>query len=117
MKKPNVAIDQTQVQQERVIKKALRTGGFLFPETVDEVIEYEKSFGDTDVILPGDLQQPLFLETPSKKTSKEKIVALNEEKLAMAARVGSAKITDEVRKKMEVDRKKADAKTKKARKK
>ncbi|MDO9187416.1 MAG: hypothetical protein Q7W13_15485 [Bacteroidia bacterium] len=117
MKKTNVAVNQTQNQQEKLIQKALRTGGFLFPETVDEVIEFEKSFGNTDVILPEDLQQPLFLETPTKKTSKAKIIALQEEKLAMAAREGSPKITEEVRKRMEVDRKKVDAKTKKARKK
>ena len=117
MKKTQVAVNQTQNRQEELIQKALRTGGFLFPETVDEVIEFEKSFGNTDVILPEDLQQPLFLETPSKKTSKAKIITLNDEKLAMAAREGSAKITDEVRKRMEVDRKKVDAKTKKTRKK
>jgi hypothetical protein len=112
MKKSNVAANQSQ-KQEAIIQKALKTGGFLFPETVDEVIEFEKSFGNTDVILPEDLQQPLFLEVISKKASKAKIIPLHEEKLALAARDGSAQITEEVRKKMETDRKKADAKAKK----
>ena len=117
MRKTNVAVDQVQNQHEKLIQKALKTGGFLFPETVDEVIEFEKSFGNTDVILPEDLQQPLFLDTPSKKTSKAKVIALHEEKLAMAAREGSSKITEDVRKRMDADRKKADVKAKKPQKK
>lgn len=107
---------ETQNQQERMIQKALKTGGFLFPETLDEMIEFEKNFGDTDVILPEDLQYPSFLEEPVKKISKTKTVSLLSENLAFAAREGSAKITEEVRKRMEADRKEADSKQKKRKK-
>ena len=117
MKKSQVAGTQNQKQQEGTIQKALKTGGFLFPETVNEVIEFEKVFGNTDVILPEDLQQPLFLERSSKITSTLTIVSPQEENLAMAAREGAIKITAEVRKRMEADRKKADEKMKKANKK
>jgi hypothetical protein len=89
--------------QEEMIEKALREGGFLFPETPEEVAEFEKKFGSTDVILPEDLRQ-----APHPK--KNRVVKLNKQEkqqnLAMAAREGS-QLPEEIQKKMKEDREKA----------
>lgn len=84
----------------------LRTNGFLFPETVNEVSTYERTFGDTDIILPDDMQEPLFLkEAYSKLTAhKENIVKFETENCAMAARdEKGSELPDHIKKKMEED--------------
>lgn len=102
-----------ETQQEKMIEKALRTGGFIFPETIDEVKEFERIYGTTDVILPAELQEPNFLYTQARKIGKAKVATLHPENLAMAAREGSNhQLPDDIKKRMAEDRKKADLKRK-----
>lgn len=101
-------VTHTESQKEQLIQDALRTGGFLFPETVAEVEEFEKKFGTTNVPLPEDLKIPYFLEKEkSKKTSKSRTTAIENEHFSMAAREGAPKLPDEILQRMEEDRKKA----------
>jgi hypothetical protein len=98
----------TESQKEELIQDALRTGGFLFPQTVAEVEEFEKKFGTTNVPLPEELKIPHFLEkAKSKKTAKAKTTAVENEHFSMAARDGAPKLPDEILRRMEEDRKKA----------
>ena len=94
-----------EAKQEKLIQKAFRKGGFLFPETPEEVAEFEKRFGNTDIILPDELREPTFL-TSKRSTSAKKKLSEKSENLAMAAREGS-QLPDEVLKKMKEDRDKA----------
>jgi hypothetical protein len=96
-----------------MIEKAFRTGGFIFPETVDEVKEFERIYGRTDVILPAELQNLDFLYSQFKKSSKKKITIIHSENLAMAAREGNDQLPDEIKNLMAEHRKKADSKRKK----
>jgi hypothetical protein len=102
-----------ETQQEKMIEKALRTGGFIFPETVEEVKEFERIYGKTDVMMPTELQEPDFLYSQKKKIGKIKMVTLHSENLAMAAREGSNHMPDEIKFRMAEDRKKVDLKRKK----
>ena len=96
-------------KKDKMIQQALRTGGFLFPETPEEVVEFEKRFGHTDVILPEDLREaPL----PNKNSALKLTPREKKENLAMAAREGS-QLPDEVIKKMKEDREKARKRKKK----
>lgn len=88
----------------------LKTNGFLFPETVEEVIEFEKNFGNTDVILPVELETPNFLYT--QKSNSTIIQNSKPENLAMAARNGKPFISDEVLESMKNDRRNSDLKRK-----
>ncbi|HVT84479.1 MAG TPA: hypothetical protein VHD35_04720 [Chitinophagaceae bacterium] len=110
--KKNNNLQNTQKQQELLIQKAINTGGFLFPETVNDVIEFEKKFGNTDVILPEDLKNPSFLESKKMNSSQQGIVTMNSGNYAVAAREGADTVPDSVKKQMEIDRKKADTKRK-----
>jgi len=101
-----------EIQQEKVIEKAFRTGGFIFPETIEEVKEFERIYGITNVILPVELQEPSFLYSQANESSKSKSVILLPENLAMAARGGSNHLPDEIKKRMEKDRNRADSKRK-----
>lgn len=102
--------------QEQLIQDALRTGGFTFPQTVAEVEAFEKKFGTTDVTLPEHLKVPDFIaKGKSKKDLKAQVVAMQpQDNFAVAAREGSAKLSDEIQKKMKEDRRKADEKHKKS---
>lgn len=89
---------------EILIEKTLRTGGFLFPETAEELKEFELIFGNTNVILPEELQNPAFLNFIKKKSTKSKFNSSNSLNRAMAARAGSDFLPAEIQKKMEKDR-------------
>ncbi|MDE3234540.1 MAG: hypothetical protein KGO81_01205 [Bacteroidota bacterium] len=110
MKKTNV--ENTQLKQDLLIQHALRTGGFVFPQTVAEVESFEKKFGTTDVQLPEELQTPVFLNTPSKKTARPKVIKIQQENLAMAAREEMGKLPKELLSRIENDIKEADKKSK-----
>lgn len=110
--KKTTSVNSMQDQQEKMIEKSLRTGGFIFPETVDEVKEFERIFGTTDVILPTELQEPSFLYTQPKKGGKAIVAKLQPENLAMVARDGFSQLPDEIKKRMAQDRKNADTKRK-----
>jgi len=110
--KTNSERNSNKTHQERIMEIALRTRGNLFPETIDEVKEFERKFGRTEIILPTDLLEPDFLNSKSNKNKKSKNKTQHSEKLAMAARSGIHKLPEEVLKQMFLDRKKADAKRK-----
>ena len=113
MKKNNIDISKKN-DQEKLIEKGLRTGGFAFPQTVKDVIEFEKNFGNTDMILPDSLQEPAFLQYKHQKPFDIKTQSVQEaENLAMAAREGSNGLPDDILKLMAEDRKKADTGAKK----
>jgi hypothetical protein len=86
----------------------LRTNGFLFPETVHEVSEYERTFGDTDIILPDDMQEPTFLkEAFSRMEISNNIVQIKSqpENCSLAARDDAGEqLPDHIRKRMDDDR-------------
>lgn len=98
--------------QEKMIEKALRTGGYVLPSSDDEIKEFERIYGTTDVILPEELQEPNFLYANPKKKHSAKIKELISNNFAMAARQGAEKLPDEIKNRMEEDRRKADAKRK-----
>jgi hypothetical protein len=100
-------------QQNKMIEKALKTGGFLFPETVEEVKEFERIYGSTDVILPVELQEPTFLYSKSEKASSSKFLKFPSENFAMAARQGSSHLPVEVQEKIIIDIKSTESKRKK----
>jgi hypothetical protein len=103
-------------QQEQMIEKALNTGGFLFPKTVDEVKEFERIYGTTNVILPLELQEPDFLNLELENKTKTKVVKFPSENFAMAAREGSSKLPSEIQQKIIQDIKNSHSKKKKKRK-
>ena len=101
--------------QNKVIEKALRIGGFLFPETIEEVKEFERIFGKTDIILPPAMQEPSFLRRNSKIRRNSQIARFAATNFAMAAREGSSKIPNSIKLKIIADIKDAEAKNKKKR--
>ncbi|MBI5370405.1 MAG: hypothetical protein HZA79_00110 [Sphingobacteriales bacterium] len=103
MKKDSGNTNETKL--DKMIQKAFRTGGFLFPETPEEVAEFEKKFGNTDIILPDELREPTFLTSKRTAPVKKKL-AETTDNFAMAAREGS-KLPEEVLKKMKEHRDKA----------
>ncbi len=109
MKKDNSNLNDT--QQEKLIQKTLRTGGFLFPETPEEVVEFEKQFGNTDILLPEELRDPTFLNSKREKIIKKSPIAIKGN-LAMAARDGS-KLPDELLEEMKKHRERAKMNKKK----
>lgn len=98
--------------QEKIIEKAIRTGGFAFPKTISEVKEFERIYGTTDVILPIELQDTGFLYSQSNQINKTKTETFECDNLAWAAREASCLLPEEIKKKMAEDRKKADIKRK-----
>jgi pyruvate-formate lyase-activating enzyme len=99
----------TENEKEQLIQKALRTTGYVSPETPEEVKEFEKKFGNTDVIFPEGLSDLKFLD--AKKPAKVVGIKMKEvsDNLAMAAREGSS-LPDEILKKMKEHRKEAKKK-------
>lgn len=111
MKKKSIANTNIVSQQEQIIQRALRTAGFLLPETPEEVAEFERKFGSTDILLPEALQTPDFIKTkPVISISKKPQIIL--ENLAMAARDGS-QLPDDILKAMKEHRQKAKQEKKK----
>ncbi len=99
-------------EQEKIIEIAFRAGGFLFPETVEEVKEFEKNYGNTDVILPTALQYPTFLDILNLN-KLNKIVEFPLENLAMAARAENKnQLPKNILDLMAEDRKQSDTKRK-----
>jgi hypothetical protein len=92
------------------LEHLLRANGYLFPETVQEVSEYERQYGNTDIILPDDMQEPSFLEKALSKlpnNNKLKTVKDEKENFAIAARSGKGdKLPDHILKRMKDDRNK-----------
>lgn len=102
--------------QESIIEKILRTSGYAFPLTDNELKEFEKLFGTTEIILPPELNDPTFLfERPKKKSKNEKKKNDNIN-FAMAAREGLPKLPKEIQQKIVNDIKATKAKGKKKRK-
>jgi len=102
------------IQQNKLIETALKTSGFLFPKTVEEVKEYERIYGKTDVILPLELQEPTFLYTKSEKAQNLNLEILPSDNFAMAAREGlSNSLPYEIQQKIIEDIKNAEQKRKK----
>jgi len=99
--------------QEKILKKALRTGGFLFPETIEEVKEFERLYGTTDVVLPPDLQEPPFLDTRGGNNNRKIKISAPASDFAMAAREASNELPSEIQEKIIADIKSANAKKKK----
>lgn len=86
-----------QNQQEKMIDYALKTGGFLFPQTVEEVEEFERIYGNTDVILPIELNDLTFYKESEKS---ENVIRMCNDKFAMAAREGISKLPKEIQQKI-----------------
>lgn len=98
-------------QQNKLIETTLKTSGFLFPKTVEEVKEYERVYGTTDVILPLELEEPTFLYTKSEEAQNLNLEILPSDNFAMAAREGlSNNLPDEIQQKIIEDIKKAEQK-------
>ena len=93
-----------------VIEKALRLSGFIFPQTVEQVKEFERIYGDTDILLPPDLNEPNFLY---ERKGKKHIQIEDQCRFAMAARAGSNSIPPDVKQKIISDIKRERARRKK----
>lgn len=91
-----------QKQQEEIIQRTLKTGGFLFPESVEEVEAYERVFGETNFMLPEDLQEPFFLDFEID-VKKPTVTLNNFNIIAMAARDGK-EIPENIKEKMKKER-------------
>jgi hypothetical protein len=98
---------------DKVIEQTLKTEGYLFPETIEEVKEFERIFGTTEMILPTELQEPTFLYLKSKGSSNTKESKLSCENFAMAAREGTPMLSKEIHKKIITDIKQFEKKVKK----
>jgi hypothetical protein len=84
----------------------LRTNGFLFPETVNEVTAYERTFGDTDIILPDDMQEPSFLKEAHSRVAEERdnVIKLQDDNCSLAARDEKGdELPEYIKKRMEDD--------------
>lgn len=90
-------------QNESIIQKALRVGGFVFPQTPGEVEEFERQFGNTELFLPEKLKNLDFMDLNTTEPSFQQDLAPVAPNLAMAAREGS-KLPDEMLERMRLDR-------------
>jgi len=87
---------RNEVDFEDYLTDALKSHGYLFPETDEQVAAFEKNVEEADV--PEELDSPDFIfETESSETEKN---------WAIAARVGK-EIPDDVLEKMKKDKKEA----------
>lgn len=105
----NGTIDSNEKDQNLNIEKLLRTNGYLFPETVNEVNEYEKKYGNTNIILPDDMQSLSFLEKAISRLPQKDLNEIKQanENFAIAARAENGKeLPEHIKKQMEVDRNK-----------
>lgn len=107
--KNELNLENQNSKHESIIQHALKTGGFLFPESVEEVEAFERAFGSTDFILPEELQEPVFLYASDIEVSKACLA--NNELIAMAAREGKD-LPDHIKIKMKREREEARHKNK-----
>jgi len=107
--------DNTQEVQEKMIEQILRTGGYVLPSSDFEFEEFERIYGTTNVILPDELLEPTFLYLDEKKKPLVKTKEIYNNELAMAARQGGEELPEEIKKRMEQDRRNADLKKKRKR--
>lgn len=93
----------TNQEREEMIQKALRTGGFIFPQTPEEVEDFEKQIGNTDIILPEQLQNLDFMNADKNTVNSNSSEVVESSNFAMAAREGS-EIPEDILEKMKFDR-------------
>lgn len=87
-------------QMGKAIEQSIKTNGFLFPETVEEVKEFERIYGTTDVIVPEVLQEPMFLFSKVETAKNSKVIKFPSENFAMAAREGTKSLPKEIQQKI-----------------
>jgi hypothetical protein len=104
---------KSDTELEKSLNKALKSFGLLFPSTEEEVIEYEKRCGNTEIIMPEDLREPDFLYS-NERSLKVVELKFDYENVALAAResMGNS-IPNDVRERMNKDRAAAIKKHKK----
>ena len=102
---------QNKADQEKAFHKALKSYGYIFPETDEELQNFEISISKMKFDIPDKFSNPLTILSTGKI---KKVNEFNtfydeevEENLAQAAREGS-NIPDEVWIQMEKDRKNAE---------
>lgn len=86
--------------KDKLIEKTLKTCGFLFPETIAEVQEYERLFGNTEFTLPLELQDPTYLFDDSICMCKVDLGDSSESNFAMAARDGLTVLPNDIQTKI-----------------
>lgn len=116
-KQSNIKQSSTEKKQAAAIEKALRSNGYLFPLSEDEIMSLDKIIGSTAIELPESLKDPSFLFSKSKTEAKViPIVTAECEELytqAYAARDGQDSISADTSAKMDEDIKNLKAKRKK----
>lgn len=118
MKKKSEKNTKTEKEQVKAIGKALRSYGYLFPQSEDEIESLDKIIGTTASPLPDSLKDTSFLFNKKQKDEAKVIpllVADPEEcyHQAYAARDGQDSITPETESKMDQDIKKLKERLKK----
>src|SRR5262245_26443855 len=88
--------DSTDPKKRNLIEKALRYGGYSFPQTIDEVSEFERLFGSTDVLLPPDLQEPFFLYAMLDSNPESNKMEDQRAKFSLAAREASSQLPEDI---------------------
>jgi len=101
--------DSNYQKKNKLIEKALRIGGYSFPQTIDEVSEFERLFGNTEVILPPELQEPFFLYAMFDLNPESNIKHDQKTTISMAAREGSSNLPDDIKAKIVQDIKMEEA--------
>ena len=75
-----------QIKKEtKSLESILLETGFRLPVTEEEIEKYEEIFGNTDILLPKEIDSPDFLfdkqiESVSEKKIKTKVVSLDSKK-------------------------------------
>lgn len=98
-------------KKESELETALKSFGYLFPETDEEIDAFEEMHGNTEVVLPEHLENWNSLKR--KNNNKGKVINLNpveEEQnsvIAYAAREGQNSLPDFIKEKMTSDKKAA----------
>lgn len=80
-------MQEKKANTKKTLSMLLKEGGFVLPTTEEEITNYEKKFGTTDVILPEEIDNPDFIfKKPGKPVSgihskspksKAKVIPLN----------------------------------------
>jgi hypothetical protein len=101
-------------RQEKAFHKALKSYGYIFPETEAELQSFEESISKMKFQIPDKFNDPMEILKAGKIENVGQFNSFNdvqiEEHLAQAAREGS-NIPDDVRAQMEKDRKDAEEKS------
>jgi len=109
---PNNPRGQSNQQSQHVLpKKVTKVSGFSVPQTVEEVIEFERIYGRTDFILPDELQDLEFHYDKKSNSFNVTKVKLNDN-FAMAAREGTRVLPMKIKKQIMLDIEKVQAKKK-----